>query len=91
MALLVNNLCCRALDDSETCQHKTRYLETVAYVKSQGVCVGYAPDGCKEDSWKVGRSHPAYDPPCIDIWPTAFEIFGWEIVTPDGRPHQTNP
>jgi hypothetical protein len=79
MALLINNLCCRALDDSETCEHKTRYLEAESYVRSQGVRVGYAPDGAKDDSWRVGRSNP--DPPGIVIWTTAFEIYGWEIVT----------
>ena len=81
MALLIDNLCCRALDDSETCEHKTRYLEAEAYVKTQGVFVGYAPDGAKDDSWRVGRSNPNSNPPSISIWPTAFEIFGWEIVT----------
>ena len=64
---------------AETCEHKTRYLEVEAYVKDQGVPVAYAPAGASDDSWRVGRSSP--NPPCIVIWPTAFEIYGWEIVT----------
>ena len=51
----------------------------MAYIESQGVALRYAPDGAKDDSFKVGRVH--CDPPAIVIWPTAFEIYGWEMVT----------
>ena len=79
MALLINNLCCRGLENPETCGHKIRYLEAEAYVRSQGVRVAYAPEVAKNHSWRVGLSNP--NPPGIVIWPTAFEIYGWEIVT----------
>jgi hypothetical protein len=48
-------------------------------VRSQGVRVAYAPDVAKDYSWRVGLSSPNL--PGIVIWPTAFEIYGWEIVT----------
>jgi hypothetical protein len=80
MPLVIDNTCCRALVYESACEHKKGYLETEAYVKSEGIIVGYAPDVVSGDAWKVGRSHPGKQP-SITIWPTAYQIFGWEIVT----------
>ena len=49
----LDGLCCQALDATETCTHKDRYLGVVEYVRSEGIPVGYAPDAAAGDSWLV--------------------------------------
>lgn len=71
--------CCMALDAPETCVHKALYLRVEEYVRSQGVTVGYAPDGASGDAWKV--STVWVDHHSIAVWKTAYEIYGWDMVT----------
>jgi hypothetical protein len=71
--------CCQALETTETCTHKNRYLQVEEYVRSQGVAVGYAPDGAAGESWRVATAW--LNPPSIAIWKTAYQIYGWDMVT----------
>ena len=79
--LRIYHLCCRALDAPETCVHKERYLQVEEYVKRQGIPViyPYSPEGANDRSWLVGTV--CVSPPSIGIWQTAYEIYGWDMVT----------
>ena len=71
--------CCRGLNALETCIHKDGYLRVEAYVRSKGVPVGYARDGAAAKLWKVAEG--CMKPASIWIWQTAYEIYGWDMVT----------
>jgi predicted SprT family Zn-dependent metalloprotease len=51
-------------------------LQVVAYIESQGIQVGYARD---EKSRRAGQAYPGRW--SIDMWPTAYEIYGWDMMT----------
>ena len=72
--------CCTAFEDRCVCEHKQRFFDLLAFVGSQQIPIGFAPDGAAGDAYKIGRAHvdPSF---CIDLWPTAYAIYGWDVVS----------
>jgi hypothetical protein len=72
--------CCTALDDSDICEHKKRFFRMLEFLQSQNIPVGFAPDGVQDQAFRIARVHlePSF---CIDLWPTAYMHYGWDVVT----------
>jgi hypothetical protein len=51
-----------------------------AYIKAHDVHVGYAPES-HPDSWRAGRQVFYGDHYEIHIWPFAYRLYGWDMMT----------
>jgi hypothetical protein len=72
--------CAACFDAESDCIHRQRYRLVEALITKQGVFVGYAPES-HPDSWHGGR-HVFYgDHHEIHIWPNAYKIYGWDMMT----------